>query len=172
MAGCPLSLAAAGERLCPVVLLDLKKLAATVDNDNDLDPEYLNDLWGQCRFSRVNLGSLGSAILIASNEGGGAANFGMLNLYLPDGNSYRRILAEAGFGPNTFAAPAPSQARSQTSSLAGPEASATPLTPAITMRETGTSKMPATRRSPARETPVKSQNAKAANSPLSQPLDC
>jgi hypothetical protein len=96
-------------RLRPIVMPDLKKLAATVDNENetDLDAAYIESLFQQCRFTRLTLGSLGPAILVESDLGGGMGNFGMLNIYLPAHSSYRRILAEQGFGPKFLSAPGP-----------------------------------------------------------------
>jgi len=96
-------------RLRPIVMPDLKKLAATFENENetDLDPAYLESLFQQCRFTRVALGSLGPAIPVESDLGGGMGNFGMLNIYLPAHGSYRRIIAEAGFGPKFLSTPGP-----------------------------------------------------------------
>jgi hypothetical protein len=86
-------------QLRPVLEKDLAVLLKTVYNDPptpaDIQYEFLH-----CQFTPLHLGKLGPAILVEAQAGHGAqANAALLNIYLPEKNSYRRILEGAGFGP-------------------------------------------------------------------------
>jgi len=86
------------ERLRPVVKKDLAELLKTVTNDTptaaDVEDEFLHS-----QFTPMNLGALGPAILLEARAGHGASNAALLTIYVPDKNSYRRIVKTAGFGP-------------------------------------------------------------------------
>jgi hypothetical protein len=85
----------------PVALPDLERLLQTIDNDKpsaeDVENEFRN-----CQFTLVRLGRLGIAVVVEAQAGHGKTNAAMLNVYAPSGNSYRRIVEAAGFGPEIF----------------------------------------------------------------------
>lgn len=85
-------------RLRPVVLKDLTTLMARVDNDTPLAADVEVE-FTRCQFTRVTLGSLGSAVVVEAQPGHGASNAAMLNIYVESHGTFRRILAGEGFGP-------------------------------------------------------------------------
>src|ERR1035441_8986517 len=85
--------------LRPVVRRDLRSLAATQSNDNYVSPADLDRLFRRCRFSRIDLGSLGPAVVVEELEFAGASNLSMINVYVPSGKSWRRVAVGEGFGP-------------------------------------------------------------------------
>lgn len=85
-------------RLRPVVLPDLKARLASIDGKPVSDADAVQE-FGHCKFSRLVLGPLGPAILVEAAVGHGKTNAAMLNVYVPDHGSFRRVVAAAGFGP-------------------------------------------------------------------------
>lgn len=93
------------EALRPAVYADLERQIAIVDNIDHPTLADERDEFQQCRFTPVPLGRVGTAVLVQSDIGSGAANAGMLNLYLREKESYRRILQGEGFGPRVISRP-------------------------------------------------------------------
>lgn len=89
--------------LRPIVEKDLRALLKRVYNDDTVSAGDLENEFEQCNFTAVRLGSIGRAILVEAQAGHGATgNAAMLNLYARSGDSYRRIIDTAGFGPAIY----------------------------------------------------------------------
>lgn len=83
-------------RLRPTLMPDLRKLVERVYNQDhpsaaDLQGEFL-----RCQFTPLRLGKLGPAIFV-EDDGLGGPMAPMLNVYIPDHGSYRKIIEGAGF---------------------------------------------------------------------------
>ncbi len=87
------------KQLRPVVFNDLKALIARVENEPSPTPKNIEEEFLRCKFTPLQLGTLGRAILVEGEPGHGATNATMLNIYLPEHGSYRLILQAGGFGP-------------------------------------------------------------------------
>jgi hypothetical protein len=87
------------EHLHPAVFKDLKTLISGLANDPNPSAKYVEEEFLRCKFTPLKVGNLGRAILVEGAPGHGATNATMLNIYLPEHGSYRRILEAAGFGP-------------------------------------------------------------------------
>src|SRR5437868_5879820 len=85
------------EKLRPVVEQDLKRVLARAYNIHNANAKDLDDEFKQCRLTHLDLGKLGAAVLV--EHGITNRNEEMINLYVPVHGSYRRIIAQAGFGP-------------------------------------------------------------------------
>ena len=86
------------QRLHPVVLPELAGLLRRHYNENPSPVDVENE-FQRCEFTPVSLGTLGRAIVVEAQTGRGKTNAGMLNIYVPNRGSYRRILEGMGFGP-------------------------------------------------------------------------
>ena len=84
-------------RLRPVVERDLREVLARAYNVVDPTAKDLDDEFKQCRFTRLTLGRLGTAVVV--EHGVTNKNEEMINLYVPSNGSYERVIAQAGFGP-------------------------------------------------------------------------
>jgi hypothetical protein len=84
--------------LRPVVEHDLRRLLqnlyGTTPTKIEVDKEFT-----LCKFTRVNLGSLGEAVVVEAQPGHGVPNAAMLNVYARTKSGYRRVIEGAGFGP-------------------------------------------------------------------------
>ncbi|HEY6448761.1 MAG TPA: hypothetical protein VIY53_20065 [Acidobacteriaceae bacterium] len=89
--------------LRPVVEIDLKKLLASMDNSSTPSQTGLDAEFAKCTFSRIDLGALGSAVLVDETDFSGATNQAMLDVYIRAGRSWRRIAEGEGFGPRVVA---------------------------------------------------------------------
>ncbi len=88
-------------RLRSVVLPDLKTSLTSIYGERVSDAEAVQEL-SRCKFSRLILGPLGPAILVEASAGQGKTNAAMLNVYIPDRGSFRRVVAANGFGPQVM----------------------------------------------------------------------
>jgi hypothetical protein len=88
-------------RLRPVVLPDLKAFLSNIYREPVSDADAVQE-FSDCKFSRLILGPLGPAILVEASAGHGKTNAAMLNLYVPDHGSFRRVAAAQGFGPEVM----------------------------------------------------------------------
>ena len=88
-------------RLRPVVLPDLKARLAIIYGEPISDADAVQE-FSHCKFSRLILGPLGPAILVEAAVGHGKTNAAMLNVYVPDHGSFRRVAAAEGFGPQVI----------------------------------------------------------------------
>lgn len=88
-------------RLRPVVLPDLKARLSSIYGEPVSDADALQE-FSRCKFSRLILGPLGPAILVEAAAGHGKSNAAMLNVYVPDHGSFRRVAAANGFGPQVM----------------------------------------------------------------------
>jgi hypothetical protein len=77
-----------------------------VENNDRVSAADLDDEFQRCTFTPITLGALGPAVLVEGQPGSGAANAGMLNIYLRSNGSYRLIAEGGGFGPRIVAGPA------------------------------------------------------------------
>lgn len=87
-------------RLRPVLFRDLVPTAKLVYNDPDLRPADIEDAFLSCRFTPLRLGKLGPAVLVEWDGLSQVSNVAILNIYIPSSGSYRKIIAEEGFGPS------------------------------------------------------------------------
>ncbi|HEX7287705.1 MAG TPA: hypothetical protein VF532_16065 [Candidatus Angelobacter sp.] len=85
-------------RLRPVVKRDLKKVLQRTRNINTPSAAELENEFQQCRFTPLQLGRLGRAVLVQDQSDGGK-NVLLLNIYVPSRGSYRLLISEAGVGP-------------------------------------------------------------------------
>lgn len=88
-------------RLKPVVLPDLKARLSSIYGEPVSDADAVQE-FSHCKFSRLILGPLGPAILVEAAAGHGKTNAAMLNVYVPDHGSFRRVAAADGFGPQVM----------------------------------------------------------------------
>lgn len=85
--------------LRPILLRDVRVAAATLYNDPRIKTKELNSSLQHCTFSKIKLGPLGTAVVVDWPAIPGAANSSMINVYLPEGKSWRKVAEGAGFGP-------------------------------------------------------------------------
>jgi len=88
-------------RLQPVVLSDLKARLSSIYGEPVSDADAVQE-FSHCKFSRLILGQLGPAIMVEAAAGHGKTNAAMLNVYVPDHGSFRRVAAANGFGPQVM----------------------------------------------------------------------
>lgn len=88
-------------RLRPVVERDLRKFIQDFNNGDPPTDKDVEEAFNQSRFSAIDLGPLGEGIVVEPQLGQGNPNAGMLNVYVPSGAGYRRIVEASGFGPYT-----------------------------------------------------------------------
>jgi len=88
-------------RLRPVVLRDLKAHLSSIYREPASDVDAAQE-FSRCKFSRLILGPLGPAILVEAAAGHGKTNAAMLNVYVPDHGSFRRVASAEGFGPEVL----------------------------------------------------------------------
>ena len=83
-------------RLRPTLMRDLKKLVERVYSQDRPSAADLQDEFFRCQFTPLRLGTLGPAIFV-EDDGLGGPMAPMLNIYIPDHGSYRKIIEGAGF---------------------------------------------------------------------------
>ena len=88
-------------RLEPAVLPDLKARLSTIYGKPISDADAAQE-FSRCKFSRLILGPLGPAILVEAAAGHGKTNAAMLNVYVSDHGSFRRVATADGFGPQVM----------------------------------------------------------------------
>lgn len=89
-------------RLRPAVLPDLKKAIAITLNQSTVSANQANREFRHCKFSAIQLGTLGAAVVVEWNPMN-APNASMINIYAVEHGAYRRIAEGAGFGPDVLA---------------------------------------------------------------------
>jgi hypothetical protein len=96
----------AGEliHLRKAVLPDLRKAVATQQNEPDV--KDVSEEFKECKITPIDLGALGPAVVVEWNPFK-APNASMINIYVPSGGAYRRIVASDGFGPYILPGPRP-----------------------------------------------------------------
>lgn len=87
-------------RLRPVLLGDLRPFVERMDSTANPSPADMNDAFLSCKLTPLKLGKLGRVVLVEYDGFSSGPNVPMLNIYMPDGSSYRRIIDEGGFGPS------------------------------------------------------------------------
>lgn len=85
-------------RLRPVVVPDLKAFLSRFDGEPVSNADAVQE-FRRCTFTRLNLGTLGRAIVVEAAAGHGNQNAAFLNVYVREHESFRRLLTAAGFGP-------------------------------------------------------------------------
>jgi hypothetical protein len=96
----------AGEliRIRKAVLPDLRKAVAIQQNEPDV--KDVSEEFKECKITPINLGALGPAVVVEWNPFK-APNASMIDIFIPSGGAYRRIVASDGFGPYILPGPRP-----------------------------------------------------------------
>jgi len=91
--------------LFPVVYPGLKPAVVTLDNSpvtrQDVADEYKN-----CRFSHVDLGALGLAVVVEWNPMS-APNANFIGVYIRRLGAWHKLVVNSGFGPTIISGPQP-----------------------------------------------------------------
>jgi hypothetical protein len=83
-------------RLRDAVYPDLRKAVALLNDDPGV--KDVSDEFKSCRITQIDLGALGRGVVVEWNPMQ-TPNAAMVNVYLPDHDAYRQLIAESGFGP-------------------------------------------------------------------------
>ena len=84
--------------LRPAVKRDLSALLQSLLNEAPTAAEVAKE-FDRCKFTLLNLGPLGEAVIVEAQPGHGMTNAAMLNVYVQTASGYRPVIKSQGFGP-------------------------------------------------------------------------